>query len=89
MPINQQKPAPFGQAPVTIIGQPFTLVSIFCPVTASLRCNCGGAPTQIDIVDSVEAACPSCRKVYNIRFNPTTNQLEVQMSIPGTAQVPS
>jgi hypothetical protein len=74
---------------VPIVGQPFTLKTIGCPVNATLSCNCGGAMTDVTIVASVAAACPSCQKVFNIGFNPTTNKLEVLVGLPPVQQVPS
>jgi hypothetical protein len=34
------------------------------------------------IVQSVQAACPSCHKIYNAAFNPLTLKLETAMGIP-------
>ncbi len=73
-------------AGVPIVGQPFTLHSVMCPVTATLSCNCGGPDTAVNIVASVAAECPSCHRVYNFAFNPTKNQLEVQMAVPTAEQ---
>ncbi len=84
------KPAiPFSaQQHVPVIGQPFTLHEVYVPANARLTCNCGGAETQVEIVASVAAACPSCHKVFNARFNPTNNRLEFQIAVP-QEQVPS
>lgn len=86
---DQKAPLPFP-ASTPIVGQPFTLLSILIPVTAAIRCNCGGAgDTTITIVLSSGATCPACARVWNVAFNPTTQKLEFTMALPGTEQVPS
>jgi hypothetical protein len=87
---NSNPPTPFPQAPgVPILGQPFQLKNIYCPVTANLSCTCGGAETDVAIVASVPGTCPSCHKIFNIAFNPTTMKLEVLMMVPTEEKVPS
>jgi hypothetical protein len=78
---------------VPIVGQPFTLTAIYLPVNATVRCNCacavGGVDTVVQILLSVPAACPSCRRIYNAFFNPQTGQVQFQVSVPQAEQVPS
>ena len=80
---------PIAPGAVPIVGQPFTLKVISCPVNATLTCNCGGADVDVTIVGSVSAACPSCHKIYNFAFNPTTGKLEGMIALPAGDQVPS
>jgi len=77
------------QPNIPILGQPFTIVALSVPVNAQVRCNCGGAETDVAILLSVPAACPSCRKVYYVAINPATQQVEVAMSLPEETKVPS
>ena len=90
---GQKKPAiPFPHAGVPVVGQPFTFTSIYCPINATLTCNCGGPPgdaTTVTIVGSQAAPCPNCRKVYNLGFNPTNGQVQVNIAAPAPEQVPS
>jgi len=86
------KPIPFPQAAgLPVVGQPFTIVSTYCPITATLRCNCGGAEaeTTVSIVNSVAAPCPSCHKSYNLGLNPTDGKIAVHIGVPPAEQVPS
>lgn len=87
MSSNGSKPLQF-KAPVgvPVIGQPFTIVSIGVPVNAVLRCNCGGDDATVTILGSVGAACPSCRKVYSVLFNPTNGQLQVHVGVPSAEE---
>jgi hypothetical protein len=82
-------PIPFPQpAGVPIVGQPFSIVSIYCPITATITCHCGGPDTTVSVVLSVAASCPRCHKSYNLALNPTTGKIEMQVGVP-TEQVPS
>ena len=83
------QPIPFPHTQTHIIGQPFTLHTAWCPVNMTLTCNCGGVETSVTIVGSVSAACPSCRRVYNAGFNPTTGKMEMSVGVPQAEQVPS
>jgi len=74
---------------VPIVGQPFTLLTAGCPMNMTLTCNCGGPETAVAIVSSVAAACPSCRRVYNAMFNPTTGKVEMHVQVPTKELVPS
>jgi hypothetical protein len=75
---------------VPLVGQPFTLISAYVPMHMTLSCNCGGVDTQVAIVASVAAACPSCARTFNAAFNPTTNQVQMQIGIPkADEKVPS
>lgn len=76
-------PLPF-QAPssIPVIGQPFQLTMVRCLVDATLSCNCGGESTTVEIRGSVGAPCPSCGRVFNMAFNPTTNKMEVSIAVP-------
>ena len=82
-------PIPF-QVPtgVKIVGQPFTVTGVAVPMNMTLTCNCGGAETTVTILGSVSAPCPSCGKVYNAIFNPTNNQIQMQIGVPAE-KVPS
>lgn len=73
---------------VPIIGQPFQLHQIMCPVSAKLTCNCGGPDTAVEIKMSTQANCPSCGRGFNIAFNPTTQKIEMSIAIP-KPEVPS
>lgn len=86
---GQKAPLPFPHTGVPVVGQPFTIASIYCPINATLACNCGGAETTVTIVGSVEAACPSCRRTYNAGFNPVTAKIEFHIRVPNAEQVPS
>lgn len=81
-------PLPFPHAGVPVVGQPFTIASMYCPINATLTCNCGGADTTLTIVGSVAVQCPSCQKSYNAAFNPITAKIEIKIVAP-TEQVPS
>lgn len=72
-----------------IIGQPMTIHTAFCPVTATLTCNCGGDNTAVTITLSQQAACPSCGRMFNAAFNPTTNKMEFVIALPKPEEVPS
>jgi len=88
---GEKSPIPFARPPaapgVPIVGQPFALVRVSTPVNATLTCNCGGAETLVTVVASIPAACPSCRKVYSVAFNPCTGQLQIQIGLPQPEQV--
>ena len=88
---GQKQPIPFPMAsPGTpIIGQPFTITSVWMPVHATLTCNCGGEHTQVSIVGSQPGQCSSCKKTYNALFNPTNGKIELQIGVPKVEQVPS
>jgi len=81
-------PLPFPHAAVPVVGQPFTIASIYCPINATLACNCGGDDTTVTIVMSVPAACPSCGKTYSAAFNPVTAKIELKINAP-QPQVPA
>lgn len=85
------KPAiPFPQNQnVPVVGQPFQLLTIGIPVTATLTCNCGGPDTAVTIANSVGSACPSCGRTFNAVFNPTNGQVQFQIGVPPTPQVAS
>jgi len=57
------------------LGAPFTILKASIPVSVTLRCNCGGDQTTVEIVGSQEAACPTCGKGYNATFNGLTQKL--------------
>jgi hypothetical protein len=87
-------PIPFRTPPPSgghIVGQPFTMTHCGVPMNLTLTCNCGGEGDRtVNIVGSVPATCPGCAKVYNALFNPSTNQIEMQIGVPSDAQkVPS
>lgn len=85
-----KKPLPFPAASpaVPLVGQPFKVVAIWCPVNLTLDCNCGGEQVRVEVVGSLPTACPSCGKVYRVAFNPMTQKIEMQIAIP-QAQVVS
>lgn len=78
----------FQNKQMPVVGQPFTLVSVSCPMNAVLHCNCGGAETDVAIVGSVGAACPTCGRMFNLAFNPTTMKVECVIGVP-TPKEPS
>ncbi len=85
---GQNKPIPFPMTARTpIVGQPFTLSSVWMPVHAILTCNCGGSDTKVSIVGSVAGQCQSCKKTYNAAFNPTNGKIEMQIGTPTAEQV--
>jgi hypothetical protein len=77
------------QSGVAIVGQPFTIVSVGVPMNVKLTCNCGGPDTEVLIVGSVAAACPSCRKLYNALFNPQNGQIQMSVGLPAPELIPS
>lgn len=82
--------AGFKNANAHIVGQPFTIENIWVPCNVKLRCNCGlGEDVTVVIENSVSAACPSCRKIYNCGFNPMQNKVEFAISVPEAEKVPS
>ena len=99
---NNRTPLPF-KAPdsgVAIVGQPFYLTMVRCLVDAILTCNCGGALTRVEPHASAElttveihasepSACPSCGRIFNMAFNPTTAKLEIVITMPTKHEVPS
>lgn len=86
---GQKAPLPFPHTGVPVVGQPFTIASMYCPINATLTCNCGGAETTVTIVGSEPATCPSCGKTYTAGFNPVTAKIEIKIALPGTDQVPA
>lgn len=86
---SSAKPIPFLNQNVPMVGQPFTLRAVSVPMNATLTCNCGGEDTAVTILNSVAAACPSCRRSYNAAFNPLQNKVEFQIAIPKGEEVPS
>lgn len=72
----------FPNQAVPVVGQPFTLTGIACPINATLTCNCGGAETAVQIIGSHAAPCQSCGKLYNGAFNPQKNAVEFVISMP-------
>ena len=85
---GNRNPLQFQTKQVPVVGQPFTLVSVSCPMNAHLRCNCGSTNADVSIVGSVGAACPSCGKMFNMAFNPTTMKVECVIGVP-TQKEPS
>jgi hypothetical protein len=92
-------PLPF-QAPAgtPIVGQPFTILTVGVPMNLTLTCNCrASSPAEGDaarrpvlvIALSVPVACPHCGKTYNALFNPQNMQIQMQVGLPATEQVPS
>jgi len=74
---------PTAPSNVPVIGQPFQLLSASIPVTATLRCNCGGGDGVIvEIFDGTPTACGSCGRRYTPIFNLTNGQLQVQIEVP-------
>jgi hypothetical protein len=72
-----------GAERVPIVGQPFTVISMQgIPIDVVLKCNCGGLVTEVRIVQSQPAACPTCRRQYAAVFNPATSKLEFRLGIP-------
>ncbi len=74
---------------VPIVGQPFTLQKIMCPITATLSCNCGGTNTVVEITQSQPGTCPSCGRQFNLAFNPTTAGIECSIAVPKAEGEPS
>ena len=46
---DPKSPFAFPNPGVPIVGQPFTVQSLYCPVNAVFTCNCGGADTTVTI----------------------------------------
>jgi hypothetical protein len=87
---NGKAPLPFAApAGTPIVGQPFTLKTVGIPMNATLSCNCGGADTEVTILLSAPAACPSCGTMYGLFFNPQTMQVCMNMVKPQPEGVPS
>ena len=87
---DPKAPLSFPPTAVPIVGQPFSIQSLYCPVNAVFTCNCGGAAdTTVTIAGSVAASCPACQTSYNVAFNPTTGKLEVRVHVPTGEKVPS
>lgn len=76
-----------------LVGQPFTLSNLSVPVNALLSCNCacvhGGVPTNIPIIGSAPAECPSCRTIYVVGFNPQNGSILIAMTKPEPERMPS
>lgn len=78
----QQFPTP-PPAGGHILGQPFTVTHCGVPMNLTLTCNCGGEGDRtVNILMSAPATCPGCGKVYNALFNPTNNQIQMQVGMP-------
>lgn len=83
-------PIPFRQSGGEhILGQPFAVLTVWVPVTMTLTCNCGGEDTTVTIAQSTPGACPSCQRKFNAVFNPTNQQIQVQMEAIGPDKEPS
>lgn len=67
---------------IPVVGQPVTLLAVYIPVTATLRCNCGGDQGALEIVSSAPQTCPSCGTVYNATFNPQNGQIQIMATKP-------
>lgn len=61
---------------------PFTIQRAWINVTLKLTCHCGGAFTDVLIVDSVAAECAHCQRAYNAKFNVVTMKLEIAVKPP-------
>jgi hypothetical protein len=81
-------PAPAG---TPLVGQPFTILSVGVPINMTLTCNCGVDADRpvLTILLSAPVACPRCGKQYNALFNPQNGQIQMQVGLPGTDQVPA
>ena len=89
---NGKAPLQF-QAPAgtPIVGQPFTVIGIGIPINMQLKCNCTADADRetLTIVGSQAVSCVLCRKKFNALFNPTNNQIQMQIELPKTEEVPS
>ena len=79
---NNQHPGGVNRA-VPLVGQPFSFDQPpYIPITVTLHCNCGGADVIVKIVQSVAAACPSCRRVFNVAGDVSNVKLNILMTAP-------
>lgn len=89
---NGKTPLQF-QAPAgtPIVGQPFTVIGVGIPMNMQLKCNCTADADRetLTIMGSQPVTCVLCGKKFNALFNPTNNQIQMQVELPKPEGVPS
>lgn len=76
----------------TLVGQPFTILTVGVPMNMTLTCNCeagrdAGERPVLAIVLSAGVVCPSCRKQYGAFFNPQNGQIQMSIVAPSAEQL--
>lgn len=76
-------------ANVPIIGQPITVLGVGVPMNMDLKCNCQSDNEVLQVRNSAPVQCVNCNKTYNALYNPSTNKVDMHVTLPQKQEIPA